>query len=390
MLLQLLQSGVCPIGLDVASTGIRALQIRKGRAGYSVLGAARVDFDFETLELPWKQRVESALPSLRRKIEEGGFAGRRCVLAIDDETLRTRSIRQPRMPREEADRALRLEAADRLGFENSDQVEVDWLRAGEVRQGEDLRDELIIVGALRSNVEWLVETFVESGLRPAAVEPRFVASGRCFSRKHRRAADQGSIRLVVEIGWIRSSVIVLRGAHVVFFKSFEQGGAQMNLAAAKRLEMDAKATLELRRQRMFSPGAENNCDPRVDRAIFDAIRPVLDEFAEEIGRCLRYYTVTFRGGRPDYAIVVGPEAREPGLTDLLTEMLHTEVSVGRPLEGVDTSNAGAGFDRRTELSDWAVGAGLSLRMDEAADASMRSRRGGDEPREEAGASKEAA
>jgi len=380
--LQLVQQGACPIGIDVAPGGLRALQLRRGRSGYSVHAAARVDHDLKTLELPWRERVEASLPLLQRRIDDGGFSGRKAVLTIDDDILRVRSVRQPRMPRDEADKALRLEAPERLGFESPDEAELDWIRAGEVRQGDDLRDELILVGAPTPDVEWTVNSFIESGLKPVAVEPRFVASGRCFSRRHRRASDGAVVRLLVEIGWRRSNVIVLRGADILFYKTFEEGGAEMNRAAAERLEMDETATLELRRQRMAGAGDETVHDPRVDRAIYDAIRPILGEVATEIGRCLRYYTVTFRGGRPDFALVVGPEAREPGLTGLLAEALNTEVHVGRPLDEIDTAAGAAAFDRRSELSDWAVAMGLSLRADAAADAGMRRRRKDDPERDE--------
>lgn len=371
MLRQILQTGRLPIGVDFGPGGVKLLQLRRARGGYSVIGAGRVDYVDKAESLTDPACLKALSEGIRRRLEAGGFSGSGCVLSVDDELLRVRSVRQPRMPREEADKALRIEGPERLGFTRDDETEIGWIRAGEVRQGEDVRDELIVVGALRSDMEKLVDAISGAGLRPVAMEPAFVACGRTFSRTHRRASDQSIVRLVVNVGMRSTGVVVLRGSDVVFYKRLDIGGAALTAVAAEQLDLDPATAADLRRQRMQSvtePGA-SKMDTRVDRAIFDAVRPLLDELANEVALCLRYYTVTFRGEKPECALIAGDDAPEPGLVDALGEALSVPTSVGRPLEGIDFSAAGATLERRSDMAEWAVAAGLSMFGDPLATAS---------------------
>lgn len=373
MLRELFQPGCLPIGVDISPTGAKLLQLRRARGGYSLIAAERVDLEPRYIGETPETRLRAVVEGIRHRLEAHQFAGGRCVLSVGDELLRVRSVRQPRMPREEADSALRLEGAERLGFTEGEECEIGWLPAGEVRQGEDVRDETILVGARREDVVRVVDAVAGAGLRPVAVEPAFVAAGRAFSRTHRRAADQSVVRLIVDVGPLTTGVIVLRGVDVVFYKSLAIGGVNFDRVASEQLDLDHATASDLRRRRKAprEEGGDSDMDASVDRAMFDAVRPLLDQLATEVALCLRYFTVTFRGQRPVAALVAGSESREPGLVDILGQGLTLEARVARPLEGVDTSGARGCLDRRSDMVDWHVAAGLSMRGDRLGEAAGR-------------------
>ena len=309
---------------------------------------------------------------MRRRIEGGRFVGRRCVVSLDDRLLRVRSVRHPRMTDEETDRAVRLDAGARLGFSEHEALEVGWLRAGEVRQGDELREEVLIVGCPRGPVEMLVMELARCGLRAEAVEPGFQACARVFGRTLRRAEDQSLVRVLIDIGWRSTGVIITRGRSVGFFKPLEMGGAVLNEAVGQRLGLDASAVADLRRQRM-TEGSASTIDRKVDRAVFEAVRPLLGELAREVALCLRYYGVTFRGARPEECLLVGGESREPRLTELVADELRVTTNLGRPLHGVLPGDEASG----ARDADLAVAAGLGLREWEQADNKRVGRRPGE-------------
>lgn len=365
MLKKFFQQGVLPIGVAIDGSCVRLAQLKRLRSGYALIDATSFTIDPKLSDAPAAERLAGVTEGLARKLETGGFQGHRCVVSASDDLLRIRSVRQPRMPEDETDRALRLEGAERLGFKEGDAVELGWLLAGEARHGDDVRDELIVVGGRRADLEPLVDAVAAAGLRPVALEPAFLACGRAYSRMHRRAADQETVRIVIDVGRRSSGVIVLRGADVVFYKSLALGGARFDAAAAEALEISAQTAHELRRQRMTGASAES-LSQEVDRALFESVRPLMEELAGEAALCLRYYTVTFRGQRPDVAIATGDEAREPGLAEALAAALGAPGQVGRPLEGIDVSGSATPMDRRGDMPEWGGAIGLSLREDSAA------------------------
>lgn len=384
MLRRLFQPGTLPIGIDIGASGVKLLQLRTPSAGQSSLEAiARADVPpvpGEGVDHP--DHLTRLIEAVARKVCEGGFRGSRCVLSIDDRLLRIRSVRQPHMPLNEIDKAARLDAPTRLGFTEPSECQVGWLLAGEVRQGDDSRDELIYVGAQTAPVERLVYGLADAGLRPLAVEPGFIATARVMTRTLRRAADQAVVRLLVDIGSETTGVILTRGRSVAFYKQLEFGGHAMTRAASERLALEPATIQDLRRQRMLSAsGLGEPIDPKVDRALYDAVRPLLGDLAHEVGLCLRYYSVTFRGAKPETCVLLGGEAAEPRLAECFQESLHIPASTGKPLEGVRVRDGLRGGVDRSPGAEWCVAAGLSMRVRE--DTRSRRReiidRRGDEP-----------
>jgi hypothetical protein len=56
--------------------------------------------------------------------------------------------------------------------------------------------------------------------------------------------------------------------------------------------------------------------------VFDATRSTMEELGREIGLCLRYYSVTFRGQRPNKLRLLGGEAADPMLLGVLNAALR--------------------------------------------------------------------
>lgn len=360
---RLLNMGNQPIGIDIGATGVKMLQLRKRRSGFALTAAAQIELPIPLEELQSEEYSTRLATAIARRAETGGFSGKRCVVSIDDRMLRVRSVRHPMMPEAEMDRAVQLDAASRLGFAEGEVGQFAWLPAGEVRQGDEAKEEIVVVGAARERLERLIFALVRAGLRPEAVEAGFVACARCYGRTLRRAVDQNITRVIVDIGEKKTGVLVTRGQTVAFYKPLEMGGEAMTKAAADRLGLAVDAVRDLRRQRAAaSARGQEVADARVDRALFEAVRPLMDELAREVSMCLRYYGVTFRGSRPEACLLVGGEAEEPQLVKLLGDELHIPTSVGRPLAGVEISSDSA-FGSAIDIArpEWSIATGLCLR-----------------------------
>ncbi|RMD65760.1 MAG: hypothetical protein D6824_02050, partial [Planctomycetota bacterium] len=408
-------SSVSPVGVELSPDGVKLLQLRRRKGRYEVVSTAKAPLEAASLrealahddsaqdanvaaerrlaaaassadanaedgqfELPhWAQLVSNAVGVA---LNAGGFLGSRCTVALSEEFLRVRSVRQPKMAPDEAARAIRLEARDRLGFPEEAEVEVDWIEAGEVRQGEEIRDEVILVGAPTAALAAIAEALESAGLSATSLEPAFLAQARALGRTLRRAQDASTVRLIIDVGRRQTGVVVTKGTNVAFYKALDIGGEQLDEAAAKRLGASVETVADLRRQRMRSRPEER--DPRVDRAMYEGIRPVMLQLAQEAALCLRYYSVTFFGQRPVEALLVGDEAREPGLVDAVAETLSVPTAVAKPLDGVALDHMGVDCDRRSELAEWTTATGAALR-----DLATGSQRGdeGDALSKEAGA-----
>jgi len=354
-----LHRGSAPIGLDIGTSGVRLLQLAMRGRSIEVSAAAGVQRREPAGENPL---TPAMIESIKQRLEAGGFHGRECVMTFPDHWLATRSVRLPIMPESETNAALALEAAERLGFDDDNPGEVSWVRAGRVRQGDDTRDEIILVGVERAPLTSLVDAVAETGLRPIAVEPSFLSIARAYSRRHRREGDNEVVRAILDIGRQNTGVSVLKGDNVAFYKPLRVSGADFTDAVAKKLSIGTDSAFELRQQRIAaSCGAATACDESVDRSIYEAVRPLIDELAKETALCMRYFSVAFTGERPTMVLTAGDDAAEPKLASALAETLRIEARVGAPLEDITVSDQVRLGHPGSLHVNWAAAVGLSLR-----------------------------
>jgi len=353
-----------PIGLDIGTTTVRLLQLAGTERDLRVVDAAKFVIPQDVKVLPERRR-EVVTGGIRRILKEHRFRGREVVMALAPGQLAIRNVRLPKMPEEERTTAINWEAQNRFPFDTATAV-IQYLPAGEVRQGNQVLDEIMIVAAPRTEVDAQMQWALEAGLELVSLDAEPCAVFRGFERFLRRREDENVVSVLVDIG-AQTTVVIARGRDIVFVKMIPIGGVVFNRAVAECLELAVTEAEALRRrigrrarppQTGGSPDAEHQ---RVCRAVADAIRPHLEDLASEIALCLRYYSVTFRGPRPESVTFTGGETHNVDIPASLGERLGVEVRPGEIFQSVKTDHLGQVLDRRGELAEWTTAFGLSLK-----------------------------
>jgi type IV pilus assembly protein PilM len=309
-----------------------------------------------------KRRREFIIEGVRRSVKEGRFRGRAAVMALSPQELAIRNIRMPKMPDDELAAAVKWEAQNKFPFDTATAV-IQHVRAGEVHQGNQTLDEIILLAVPRADVASRIQMATEAGLDLVSLDAQPAAVFRGFERYLGRREDEGVVNAYADIG-AGTTLVICRGRDLVFVKTIPIGGAVFNRAVAECLEL-APAEAEALRRRAGRPPrgehAEGEASDGVSRAVADALRPHLEDLANEIGLCLRYYAVTFRGARPEAITFVGGEAHDPSIPAGLARRLGLEARIGDPLRSVRTDHLGHALDRRSVRAEWATAFGLSVK-----------------------------
>ena len=276
------------------------------------------------------------------------------------------SMKLPSMPDAELDEAVAWEAAKQMNV-SRDQIRADWIRTGMIATGDEgvaSREELVIVASHQDVLDARLEAVWNAGLRPVAVETHCSAVARLLSRHHRRAADSENCRTVIEVGVEGASVQILRGDQVAFCKAIDVGGRHFDELVADKLSLEVDAARELRHARLRGDSGQTFIDPSTDRAVFEAVRPLLNECAHSVLMCLRYAAVTFRGLSPEQVVLTGSSGSEPGLAD----QIATTCQIPVHLDDEQDTLARLEDDLRGVLPHdpgtpgaWVAAAGMSLR-----------------------------
>lgn len=358
-----------PIAVDIGEAGVKLLQMDHGAARPTVIGAAWRPLPRGIGEA---ERLSRAFDTIAELTATPLFRGRSVVTALRPGEFQIKNVRLPHLPREELDGAVKFEAEERFGFAD-DRGEFRYLSAGDVRQGTELKEELIVFGAAGSKVSDMLQRFEALKLEPEAIDAAPCAMARSFARFLRREEDAGAINVFVDVGRAGASVVVTRGPEVVFVKTIGIGGARFDEAVAERLGMPLDQANEVRLRIMQTgqrrrsgdadlPATAESVVPNSMREqVADAVRPSVEHLAKELQLCQRYFAVTFRGPRADSITIVGGEAHEPALLSCLAPMVDVPCLVGDPLRGIEFTHEGRLPGTWTHRPGWAVAAGLAMR-----------------------------
>jgi len=372
--------GQQPIGLDIGHNSIKMIQLLINEGQISVIAAdeTRIDSGVKSDE---QSRRSFIISAIKRMLTNGGFLGRNVVSCIPSDKLRITSIRLAEAERYDIEQALRREIAQRFGLD-PDKDSMDYMVAGSVRQGDEIKNELILFATDNETIKNHIATLEQADLRPVAIDTIPCALFRSFERSLRRQEDRDRTSVFVNVGSCFTTVVFGRGGEISFIKQIQIGGQKFTREIAEKLGIDVSEAEVLQEALRVDPGlfsmatdisvqasVENehnhNIDMSTRQAMVDAVSAVAEDLVREISLCLRYYTVTFRGKRVERAVFAGGGPYEDILLNILKRRLAVEIELAQPLRGLDLSSGKIKVDfdseRRGLFCDWAVAVGLGLK-----------------------------
>lgn len=379
-----------PIGLDLGAHSVRMLQLSP--RGDAVQAAAWRALPVSDGPLRGEAYHEAVGQAVRAMLQEGHFTGKRVVSGLPVSAVQFKNLRLPRMPADELAAAVQWEAAERLGL-GDEPVETQFFDAGEVRQGDEARQEVILMAVPTAFVEAHVQTLTDTGLHPEAIDVAPGALARCLTGHEQHELDAPA-RVVLDVGHSASKVLIARGGRVLFFKAIDIGGAKLDQVLADQLDLPRAEVASLRHRMQLDAAEPDEADPspppaqevnadgeggadrplfgpgshrEIDRAVYEAVRPVVSDLARELSLCLRYYSVTFRGPRPEEVLLVGGEARQRWLAPMLAEGSGVAMQLADPFAASVPGATLAALRDAQGPEAWAVALGLAQRRpDDAA------------------------
>lgn len=338
-----------PLGIDLGSRSVKIVQFTADQK--RLVDAVRWELP-PLQENPTADDVAKQLADALKLAREGRkFRGREAVVCLGSRDLFVQNIRVPKASGAELERAIRQEASGRLPFPAAE-AEVRFLDTADVRQGDLVRREIILLACHQPTLERSLNTIEAAGLRPVAVDAEPMALLRCYVKQFRRDDDRKQRAMFIHVGSSRTIVLIAEGATTLFVKYLDLGGRQMDDSVARYLKLSLTEAAQLRRHN--GDRRADQQDPDVTRSIAEAVRSVVDKLASEISMCVRYHSVTFRG-QPLVRLVLGGGEATPALLDALQSRLDIRCELGDPLRSYEATVPGG------RKGQWDVAVGLALR-----------------------------
>lgn len=294
---------VTPIGVDIGSRTVKAIQLSNERSGWRLLATA--EYPREHADQPWSG---SESERLRGVLARQGFCGTKVVLAAPAEQLAVDVLDlPPRSSGAPVDQIAHAEMARLRKFEPGSFEMSSWDLPTGARAGATTN---VLAVAIRSDdAITFLDLFEEQGLDVVALDTRAWALTRAANlRKQTRAGTTA----VLDVGWRGATVALIQDKRVVYQRSL--AGAELeslvaDLARNTGLPVEAVETL-------LSTNA-NSAAGEQRLAEAQDVKPVLHRFfesiASELEASVSYASHRFPESPVSELLVVGGGAGLDGL-----------------------------------------------------------------------------
>lgn len=321
-------------GIEIGQAGLKAIKLRYAEAAQQVVAVA-----FDYVPHPKLLSQPDAVPDelIRQAVEtflsRNQVAGDLLSISLPGQTALAKFIQLPPIEASRVKEIVKYEARQQIPFALE---EVIWdyqpLGGGIEESGFLLDAEVGLFAMKREQVQHHMQPFLNKKVEIELVQiaPLALYNFLCFDRMGIRIGqpreDAEDYSVVVDMGCDNTTLMVTNGKKM-WIRNMPVGGNHFTRALTKEMKLTFAKAEHLKCNATKSP------DPR---AVFQALRPVFNDYVAEIQRSIGFFSSVNRSAKIGRLVGVGNGFRLAGLQKFLQQNLQYEV------ERVDTFKGLAG------------------------------------------------
>jgi type IV pilus assembly protein PilM len=336
-------ASVTPIGLDIGSSSIRAVEVRRAKDEYTLTNFGQVPLPPGLVQsgvITDPVAVTSALKQLWAACK---FSTKHVRIGVTHPQLVVREMSVSNLPAKEMRKSLPFQVGDMLPIA-PDRSLLDFRPLEEPGTNPTVRGLLIAVP--KDAVMTIVEAVEKAGLHVVDVDLAPFAVLRAASRL------DAQVEALVDIGAEVTSVVVHADGEPLIVRTVPRGGAEITATMATRLGITAEEA-EVLKCRF---GLHGDGSPTTADAASDAVRPLVNELRSSF----TYLASGERQKQVTRIALCGGGALMPGLAEHVQQTLNVPVMYADSAARLRDTRKGRerGFDRF--VPSGAVSIGLTL------------------------------
>jgi type IV pilus assembly protein PilM len=332
-----------PIGLDIGSSSIRAVEVRRGKDEHNLINFGQAPLPVGAVTGGVIQDPTAVTTALKQLWAACRFGTRQVTLGVTSPQLVVREMSVSNLPPKEMRKSLPFQVRDVLPLA----VERSLLDFHPLEQpGDSPTVRGLLIAMPKDAVLTAVQAVEKAGLHVAGVDLASFAMLRSASRL------DSQVEAIVDIGAQVTSMIVHADGEPLIVRTVPRGGASITDALATRLGIPAEEAEALK----CRFGLHGDGRPDAPGAAADAVRPLVNEIRSSFS----YLASGERQKQVTRLALCGGSALMPGLVEHMQEQLGVTVVYADNASRLrDTRRARQrGFD--TFVPSAAVSIGLTL------------------------------
>jgi type IV pilus assembly protein PilM len=319
-------------GIDIGQAGLKAVRLKYAEAANQALAVA---FDYiphaKILSQPDAVPKELIKQALDTFLERNDVAGDLISISLPGHSALARFIQLPPVETSKVADVVTYEARQQIPFALEDVIwDFQTLGGGIEESGFMLGAEVGLFAMKKEQVYEALKPFEEAKVEVETVQiaPLGLYNVLCYDQMGVRqdeefiAPDEYSIML--DMGTDNTTLLVTNGEKI-WIRNVPLGGNHFTRALTKEMKLTFAKAEHLKCNATKSP------DPR---AVFQALRPVFNDYVSEIQRSIGYFASVNREAKITKVIGVGNGFKLAGLQKFLQQNLQYEVERIETFNGV--------------------------------------------------------
>ena len=346
-----MKSGASVVGLDIGSSCVKAVELKKSSDGYELAKLGHAALPSEAIVQGAFLNTTAIVDSIREALEGAGIRSRDVATAISGHSVIVKKVTVQEMSREQLEESIKWEAEQYIPFDVNE-VNLDF-QILDTAEGEGQMD-VLLVAAKKDLLDDYVQVIAEAGYTAQVVDIAAFAVENAYEVN--RGEDDGEVIALANVGAQVTNINVVSGGIPVFTRDVALGGALYTEEIQKTLSIAFEEA-----ERIKIGDADVASKDVVPKEVEESMRQVTAQIVGEIARSLEFYSATAEDGNISKIVLAGGSAHVSGLANAFEERMDVPVEVIDPLSNV---RVGSGVDAK-EIEDLgpslAVGMGLAMR-----------------------------
>jgi len=321
-------------GIEIGQAGLKAIRLRYAEAADQVLAVA---FDYvphpKLLSQPDAVPDELIRQALDTFLSRNQMGSDLVAISLPGQSALAKFIQLPPVESSKVAEIVKYEARQQIPFPLEEVIwDYQTLGSGSSEGGFLLDAEVGLIAMKREQVHHHLKPFIERKIEVEAIQiaPLALYNFLCYDRLGIRPGKDSDAdnehTVLLDMGADNTTLMVTNGKKI-WIRNVPIGGNHFTRALTKEMKLTFAKAEHLKCNATKSP------DPR---AVFQALRPVFNDYVSEIQRSIGYFASVNRQAKIGRLIGAGNGFKLAGLQKFLQQNLQYEV------ERVDTFQALAG------------------------------------------------
>jgi type IV pilus assembly protein PilM len=338
------------VGIDITSSAVKLVELRKSSLGYHIENIAMVPIQFDKVD---HQSTETYIigQAIQKALTQSHSTAKQAIVAVGGASVITKSISIPAvLSEDEIMEQIIIDTPKHLQLSSND-INIDFIIQGVNEINTNLLD-VLLVAARKESVEHKIAVLRHAQLKSKIIDVETFTIGNALSLLTSQLPYDihDKTIAVVDIGANVTTLHVIHRSQSIYTRELAFGGKQLTSHIAQAYQLTLSEA-ELAKKQGDLP----------ENYLSDLLEPFKQSIVEQIQRSIQLFSTSQRTHRIDSIILSGGCAAISGIDTLVSNTLNLPTYVANPFIDMTYSSHITQQYLNENSSSMLVACGLALR-----------------------------